>query len=49
MTILDSPYETVDENPDCDEIVEDLLDRFSTGAQQGWRVVLVCDRKLINI
>lgn len=49
MTILDSPYETVDENPDCDEtmaqIVEDLLDRFSTGVQQGWWVVLVGDRK----
>ena len=36
------------ENPDCDEtmaqIGEDLLERFSTGAQQGW-VVLVGDGK----
>ena len=40
--------ELVDENPDCDEtmaqIGEDLLDRFSTGTQQGW-VVLVADGK----
>ena len=40
--------ELVDENPDCDEtmaqIAEDLLDRFSTGTQQGW-VVLVGDGK----
>ena len=40
--------ELVDENPDCDEtmaqIGEDLLERFSTGAQQGW-VVLVVDGK----
>ena len=40
--------ELVDENPDCDEtmaqIGEDLLERFSTGAQQGW-VVLVGDGK----
>ena len=40
--------ELVDENPDTDEtmaqIGEDLLERFSTGAQQGW-VVLVGDRK----
>lgn len=40
--------ELVDENPDSDEtmtqIAEDLLDRFSTGTQQGW-VVLVGDGK----
>ena len=40
--------ELVDENPDCDEtmaqITEDLLNRFSTGTQQGW-VVLVGDGK----
>ena len=40
--------ELVDENPDSDEtmaqIGEDLLERFSTGAQQGW-VVLVGDGK----
>ena len=40
--------ELVDENPDCDEtmaqIAEDLLDRLSSGTQQGW-VVLVGDGK----
>ena len=40
--------ELVDENPDTDEtmaqIGEDLLERFSTGAQQDW-VVLVGDGK----
>ena len=40
--------ELVDENPDCDEtmaqITEDLLERFSIGAQQDW-MVLVGDGK----
>lgn len=44
--------ELVDKLSDCDEtmaqITEDLLERFSIGAQQGW-MVLVCDGKLMNI
>ena len=36
--------ELVDENPDCEEtmaqIAEDLLERFSVGAQQGWMVLV---------
>ena len=44
--------ELVDTLSDCDEtmaqITEDLLERFSIGAQQGW-MVLVCDGKLMNI
>ena len=36
--------ELVDENPDSDEtmtqIDEDLLEKFSTGAQQGWGVLV---------